>query len=128
MGGVPTNYITEVLTQTKDGKDKVVPGLLAAGEVACASVHCANRLGANSLLDIIIFGRAASKLIESKLKHNTPHKDLPKRAGEKTLDMIDKYRYANGDISTGDLRNEMQTTMQKHAAVFRIEKTLAEGC
>ena len=128
MGGVPTNYITEVLTQTKDGKDKVVPGLLAAGEVACASVHGANRLGANSLLDIIIFGRAASKLIESKLKHNTPHKDLPKRAGEKTLDMIDKYRYANGDISTGDLRNEMQTTMQKHAAVFRIEKTLAEGC
>lgn len=107
MGGIPTNYITEVLTKNSDGKDKVVPGLLAAGEAACASVHGANRLGANSLLDIVVFGRAASKLVETKLKKNTPHKDLPKNAGEKTLATIDKYRHANGEISTADLRLEM---------------------
>ena len=128
MGGVPTNYMTEVLTQGKDGKDKVVPGLLAAGEVSCASVHGANRLGANSLLDIIIFGRAAAKLVEKKLKKDTSHKELPKRAGEKTLDMIDKYRFADGDVPTAEIRMEMQKTMQKHAAVFRIEKSLVEGC
>jgi len=102
--------------------------LLAAGEVSCASVHGANRLGANSLLDIIIFGRAAAKLVEKKLKKDTPHKELPKRAGEKTLDMIDKYRFADGDVPTADIRMEMQMTMQKHAAVFRIEKSLADGC
>lgn len=84
-----------------------MPGLLAAGEVACASVHGANRLGANSLLDIIIFGRAASKLVKDKLVPGAKHKDLPRNCGEKTLAMVDKYRHANGEFSTADVRLEM---------------------
>lgn len=84
---------------------------MAAGEVACASVHGANRLGANSLLDIVVFGRAAAKLVESKLKPGSPHKDLPKNAGENSIAMIDKYRWANGDRSTADIRKDMQLTM-----------------
>jgi len=85
MGGVPTNWKTEVLSIDKNGKDVIVPGLLAAGEVASASVHGANRLGANSLLDIVVFGRAAAKTVKEKLKPGTPHKELPKDCGEKTL-------------------------------------------
>jgi len=100
MGGIPTNYKTEVLTLDKDGNDKIVPGLLAAGEAACASVHGGNRLGANSLLDIVVFGRGASLLVKEKLKPGTPHRDLPKDAGEKSIACLDKYRYAKGDIST----------------------------
>ncbi|KAL4511863.1 hypothetical protein ABPG72_012708 [Tetrahymena utriculariae] len=127
MGGVPTNWKTEVITQDKNGKDKVVPGLLAAGENACASVHGANRLGANSLLDIVVFGRAAAKLVKEKLKPGTPHKDLPKNAGEQALARLDKYRFANGEYTTHHVRTAMQETMQRHAAVFRIEKLMAEG-
>lgn len=82
MGGVPTNWKTEVINVDKEGNDVVVPGLLAAGEVACASVHGANRLGANSLLDIVVFGRAAAKTVKEKLKPGTPHKPLPANAGE----------------------------------------------
>lgn len=111
MGGVPTNWKTEVLTQDKNGKDKIVPGLLAAGENACASVHGANRLGANSLLDIVVFGRAAAKLVKEKLKPGTPHKDLPKNAGQEALARLDKYRYANGSHTTHYVRNAMQETM-----------------
>lgn len=85
MGGVPTNYRTEVIDMDKDGNDYVVPGLLAAGEVACASVHGANRLGANSLLDIVVFGRAAAELVKEKIKPGAPHKPLPKNAGEESL-------------------------------------------
>ncbi|KAL4471632.1 hypothetical protein ABPG74_008525 [Tetrahymena malaccensis] len=127
MGGVPTNWKTEVITQDKNGKDKIVPGLLAAGENACASVHGANRLGANSLLDIVVFGRAAAKLVKEKLKPGTPHKDLPKNAGEQALARLDKYRFANGEYTTHHVRTAMQETMQRHAAVFRIEKLMAEG-
>lgn len=126
MGGVPTNYKTEVLDH-RNGKDVVIPGLLAAGEAACASVHGANRLGANSLLDIVVFGRASSKTVKEKLKPGTKHPDLPKDAGKKTLDMLDKFRYANGDVTTAEVRLKMQTTMQKHAAVYRIGKTLQQG-
>lgn len=126
MGGVPTNHKTEVLDH-RNGKDVIIPGLLAAGEAACASVHGANRLGANSLLDIVVFGRAASKTVKEKLKPGTKHPDLPKDAGKKTLDMLDKFRYANGDVTTAEVRLKMQTTMQKHAAVYRIGKTLQEG-
>ena len=104
MGGVPTNYKTEVLTIDSEGKDVIIPGLLAAGEVACSSVHGANRLGANSLLDIVIFGRAAAKLVKEKLKPGTPHPDLPKNCGEECLARVDKYRFATGDISTADIR------------------------
>lgn len=77
-----------------------MPGLLAAGENACASVHGANRLGANSLLDIVVFGRAAAKLVKEKLKPNTPHKDLPANAGQEAIARLDKYRYANGSYTT----------------------------
>lgn len=111
MGGVPTNWKTEVITQDKNGKDKIVPGLLAAGENACASVHGANRLGANSLLDIVVFGRAAAKLVKEKLKPGTPHKDLPKNAGQEALARLDKYRYANGSYTTHHVRTAMQETM-----------------
>lgn len=110
MGGVPTNYKTEVLDH-RNGKDVIIPGLLAAGEAACASVHGANRLGANSLLDIVVFGRASSKTVKEKLKPGTKHPDLPKDAGKKTLDMLDKFRYANGDVSTAEVRLKMQQTM-----------------
>lgn len=127
MGGVPTNHKTQVLKQDKNGKDAIVPGLLAAGENACASVHGANRLGANSLLDIVIFGRAAAKTVKELLKPGTPHKDLPKNAGQESLARLDKLRYANGSYTTHHVRTAMQETMQRHAAVFRIEKLMAEG-
>lgn len=107
MGGVPTNYKTEVLKHI-NGQDVIVPGLLAAGEAACASVHGANRLGANSLLDIVVFGRASSKLVKEKLKPGTKHADLPKDAGRSTLEMLDKYRHANGDLKTSEIRTKMQ--------------------
>jgi succinate dehydrogenase (ubiquinone) flavoprotein subunit len=85
MGGIPTNWKTEVITLDKDGKDKIVEGLLSAGEAACASVHGANRLGANSLLDLVVFGRAAAKTIGEKCKPGDKQPELPKNAGEKTL-------------------------------------------
>lgn len=111
MGGMPTNYKTECLRQTADGKDEVVPGLLAAGEIACASVHGANRLGANSLLDIVVFGRASAMLVKEKLKPNTPHAPLPANAGEECLTRLDKYRFAKGDIPVAHVRLFLQKTM-----------------
>ncbi|KAI8805940.1 FAD binding domain-containing protein [Cladochytrium replicatum] len=126
MGGIPTRYTGEVITQ-KDGKDEVVPGLYAAGEAACVSVHGANRLGANSLLDIVVFGRAAALHIKDNLKPGTPHAPLPKDAGAKTLANLDKVRYADGGIPTADIRLRMQKVMQKDAAVFRTQTSLEEG-
>lgn len=127
MGGVPTNYKTEVIT-TKNGKDVIVPGLLACGEQACASVHGANRLGANSLLDLVVFGRRAAKTVKENLKPNTPHKPLPSDAGQASIARFDKIRYANGDYTTHEVRTAMQQTMQRHAAVFRIQDLMQEGC
>ncbi|KAI8806903.1 FAD binding domain-containing protein [Cladochytrium replicatum] len=126
MGGIPTRYTGEVITQ-KDGKDEIVPGLYAAGEAACVSVHGANRLGANSLLDIVVFGRAAALHIKDNLKPGTPHAPLPKDAGAKTLANLDKVRYANGAIPTADIRLRMQKVMQKDAAVFRTQSSLEDG-
>ncbi|KAJ3211169.1 succinate dehydrogenase flavoprotein subunit [Entophlyctis luteolus] len=126
MGGIPTRYTGEVISH-KDGKDSVVPGLYAAGEAACVSVHGANRLGANSLLDIVVFGRACALHIKDNLKPGTPHRPLPADAGEKTLANLDKIRYANGANKTADVRLSMQKVMQNHAAVFRTEDTLQEG-
>jgi len=91
-----------------EGKDEIIPGLLAAGEVACASVHGANRLGANSLLDIVVFGRASAMLVKEKLKPNTPHAPLPNNAGEETIARLDKYRYAKGDIPVAKVRLFLQ--------------------
>jgi len=127
MGGIPTNYHGEVLTKTVDNPDHVVPGLMAAGEAACVSVHGANRLGANSLLDIVVFGRAVALRVEETLKKDTPHKPLPKNAGLEAVQNLDKLRYANGKYRTAEIRDKMQRVMQNNAAVFRTGETLKEG-
>lgn len=126
MGGVPTNYRGQVLT-TNNGKDAVVPGLYACGEAACSSVHGANRLGANSLLDLVVFGRACAKTIAEEHRPGEKVASLPDNAGEESVANLDWVRNANGTIPTADLRLNMQKTMQNHAAVFREEKTLKEG-
>jgi succinate dehydrogenase (ubiquinone) flavoprotein subunit len=127
MGGIPTDYHGQVLTLKDGNPDAVVPGLMAAGEAACVSVHGANRLGANSLLDIVVFGRACANRVEDTLKKDTPHKPLPKNAGEESVANLDKIRFANGSRSVADIRNEMQRVMQNNAAVFRTGETLKEG-
>jgi succinate dehydrogenase (ubiquinone) flavoprotein subunit len=128
MGGVPTDWKTQVLTLDANGKDKVVPGLLASGEVAAASVHGANRLGANSLLDLVVFGRRNAITIGETSKPGEKQPDLPKGAGEESIAKLDYLRWKNGTIGTAELRLEMQRTMQNHAAVFRKEDILKEGC
>eukprot|EP00181_Compsopogon_caeruleus_P003246 CAMPEP_0184686244 /NCGR_PEP_ID=MMETSP0312-20130426/21774_1 /TAXON_ID=31354 /ORGANISM="Compsopogon coeruleus, Strain SAG 36.94" /LENGTH=640 /DNA_ID=CAMNT_0027141135 /DNA_START=53 /DNA_END=1975 /DNA_ORIENTATION=- len=127
MGGIPTNWKGEVLTM-QDNRDKVVPGLLAAGEAACASVHGANRLGANSLLDIVVFGRACAKTVADYVKPGLPHKPLPSHTIEKALANLDRFRHSQGSLSTSEVRLKMQRIMQDHAAVFRTQESLAEGC
>lgn len=127
MGGIPTNYKAEVLRPTADDPEAVAPGLMSIGEAACVSVHGANRLGCNSLLDLVVFGRAAALRCGELIKPNTPHKPLPENILEPALQHFDRIRNANGSISTSQLRLRMQRTMQKHAAVFRTEDTLREG-
>ena len=124
MGGVPCLYTGQVIDH-RDGEDKIVPGLYAAGEAACVSVHGANRLGANSLLDIVVFGRAAALHIAESGKQPAP--ELPTSAGEESIANLDKVRFSSGARGTADLRTDMQKTMQKHAAVFREPKMLEEG-
>lgn len=126
MGGIPTNYHTEVLT-LKDGKQTIVPGLMAIGEAGCVSVHGANRLGSNSLLDLIVFGRAAAYRAAEIIKAGMPHKKLKPEILDPIISRLDKIRNAKGDISVADLRLKMQRTMQDHAAVFRTEEVLEEG-
>lgn len=127
MGGIPTNYNTEVLTTGKDGKDKVVPGLFAAGEAGCASVHGANRLGANSLLDLVVFGRTAATRVAELVKPNSPPITLAKNAGEVSLQRFDEVRHRTGGTPTAVLRRELQTLMQAKAPVYRNTKDLAQG-
>ena len=127
MGGIPTNHYGEVVTLKEGNPDKVVRGLMAIGENACVSVHGANRLGSNSLLDIIVFGRAAAIRCSQILTRNAPHKPLPRQAGEETLAWLDKLRYANGQLTTATIRSDMQNLMQNYAAVFRNGTTLQEG-
>ncbi|GMF52866.1 unnamed protein product [[Candida] boidinii] len=127
MGGIPTKWTGEVVTQNEKGEDEIVPGLLACGESACASVHGANRLGANSLLDLVVFGRAVSHTIRDSLKPGMPHEELPADIGFESIANLDKLRNANGSTSTAELRLEMQQSMQKHVAVFRKQDTLDEG-
>ncbi|BFZ53648.1 succinate dehydrogenase flavoprotein subunit [Savitreella phatthalungensis] len=126
MGGIPTNYHGQVVT-IKDGKDQIVPGLYAAGENACASVHGANRLGANSLLDLVVFGRAVANHITETLKPGTPLPQMPADSGAASIANLDKLRTANGTISTADLRLKMQKAMQTDMAVFRTQESLDEG-
>ncbi|MFS0735953.1 succinate dehydrogenase flavoprotein subunit [Sphingomonas sp. 1P06PA] len=127
MGGVPTNYHGEVVT-LKDGEpDSVVPGLFAVGEAACVSVHGANRLGSNSLIDLVVFGRATGHRIADLLKPNGKHGAVDSSADDKALSRLDRFRNASGGTPTATLRNEMQRAMQAHAAVFRDNALLAEG-
>jgi len=127
MGGIPTNYKAEVLRPTTDNTEAVAPGLMAIGEAGCVSVHGANRLGCNSLLDLVVFGRAAALRCGELIRPNTPHKPLPENILQPALRHFDRIRNAKGAISTSQLRLRMQRTLQKHAAVFRTEDTLREG-
>ncbi|NID14439.1 succinate dehydrogenase flavoprotein subunit [Luteibacter yeojuensis] len=127
MGGIPTNYHGEVVTKLGDDPDAVVPGLFAIGEAACVSVHGANRLGSNSLLDLVVFGRAVANRCAEIVKPGTPHSDLPANALDKILGRFDALRHADGGTPTAQIRAEMQKTMQSDAAVFRTGDTLKEG-
>ncbi len=127
MGGVPTNYNAQVLDYDKKGGTKIVEGLMAVGETACVSVHGANRLGSNSLLDLVVFGRSAAIQARKVINSDDTPKEAPKEAIDKALDHLDKIRFADGKIHTSEIRLNMQKTMQQHAGVFRIEKTMAEG-
>ena len=127
MGGIPTNYHGEVINPKGADPDAIVPGLMAAGEAASASVHGANRLGANSLLDIVVFGRACANRVGEVLKPGTPHKPLPANAGEATIARLDALRNSKGNLPTSVIRRNMQRNMQNNAAVFRTQETLAEG-
>ena len=127
MGGIPANYRGEAIRPAAGNPDAVYPGLMAIGEAACVSVHGANRLGCNSLLDIIVFGRAAAERCTELIKPNTPHQSLPVRAGDEALARFDGYRYAAGSTPTSSLRQEMQQIMQNHCSVFRTHNVLEEG-
>ncbi len=127
MGGIPTNYHGEVVTLKDGDPDHVVPGLFAVGEAACVSVHGANRLGSNSLIDLVVFGRAAGLRLGEILKPNVTAKPLPKDGADFALARLDHFRHADGGSPTAAIRLEMQRTMQADCAVFRTEATLAEG-
>jgi succinate dehydrogenase / fumarate reductase, flavoprotein subunit len=126
--GVPTNYHGEALRPTDSEPDAICPGLMAIGECGCASVHGANRLGTNSLLDIVVFGRAAAIRAAELIKPGSPHPALPKNGAEQALSRLDRLRHANGSRRTADVRIDMQKTMQSNAAVFRTQAVLEEGC
>jgi len=127
MGGIPTNYHGEVLRPTAADPDATVDGLMAVGEAACVSVHGANRLGSNSLLDLVVFGRAAGLRCKEMVEPGAKQRDLPSDAGDNSLARLDKARHANGETGTADLRLEMQRVMQNNCAVFRTGEVLKEG-
>ncbi|WP_321395253.1 succinate dehydrogenase flavoprotein subunit [Emcibacter sp.] len=127
MGGIGCNYHGEVLNPTVEDPDRVVPGLMAVGEAACVSVHGANRLGSNSLIDLVVFGRAAAHRVAEVVKPRTAHKPLPDDNADFALSRLDKYRYADGSHTTAQVRDRMQRTMQANCAVFRQQDTLEAG-
>ena len=128
MGGIPTNYHGEVVTIGADGDpETVVQGLFAVGEAACVSVHGANRLGSNSLIDLVVFGRATGHRLKETIKPGAAQAELPEDSAEMALTRLDHFRYANGGSPTAEVRLEMQRTMQGHAAVFRTDELMAEG-
>jgi succinate dehydrogenase flavoprotein subunit len=127
MGGIPTNYMGEALTLKDGNPDTVIPGLMAVGEGACVSVHGANRLGSNSLIDLVVFGKAAGEQAAKSLGDGMKHQELPKNAGEESLARLDRFRYAKGKTSTAEMRLAMQKAMQEDAAVFRTGETLSKG-
>jgi len=127
MGGIPTNYHGEALTKKNGNEDFAVPGLMSLGEAACVSVHGANRLGSNSLIDLVVFGRAAAARCAEVLRPGESHPDLPKDSAERALARLDKFRHAAGTTSTAQLRLKMQKVMQNNCAVFRTAEVLEEG-
>jgi len=127
MGGIPTNIHGEVLRPTADDPEAVCPGLMAIGEAACVSVHGANRLGTNSLLDIVVFGRAAALRARDTLKAGAEQKPLAPDNADKALARFDTLRNANGSLPVAKIRDDMQQTMQSNVAVFRDEKILTDG-
>ncbi len=127
MGGIPTNLHGEVVNLVDGDPDHIMPGLMAIGEAACVSVHGANRLGSNSLLDLIVFGRAAAVRAAELLKGDTGKASLSETAGEPALARFDELRYAQGKIPSAQIRHDMQQTMQNHCAVFRTEDSLRKG-
>ncbi len=128
MGGIPSNWRTEVVALRNGDPDAVVPGLMTVGEAACTSVHGANRLGGNSLIDLVVFGRAAAHHAAETIRPGAPHKQLPKDAGEQAIARVDRLLNARGSIGAGQIRLNMQRTMQRYAGVFREAGTLEEGC
>jgi len=128
MGGIPTNHHGEVVTLRDGDPDSTVPGLYAIGEAACVSVHGANRLGSNSLLDLIVFGRAVAMHCGEHIAPGQSHKPLPEGTVDRLLDEFDRLRHADGDMPTAEIRGNMQQVMQNNAAVFRTGETLEEGC
>jgi succinate dehydrogenase / fumarate reductase flavoprotein subunit len=127
LGGIPTNYWGEVLTVKNGDPDTVVPNLYAIGEAACVSVHGANRLGSNSLIDLVVFGKAAGAKASEGLKNGEKHSDLPKDAGDYSLARLDHFRNAKGKTPTAELRLAMQRAMQEDASVFRTGPILESG-
>src|SRR5271163_3502647 len=127
MGGIPTNYHGEVLTKVDGDPDAIVPGLMALGEAGCVSVHGANRLGSNSLIDLVVFGRSAALRCAELIEPGEKHSELPKDSAELPLSRLDKFRYADGSTPTADLRLHMQLVMQSNCAVFRTGEVLEEG-
>ena len=128
MGGIPTNYWGEVLNPSKEDEDLVQPGLMAVGEAGCASVHGANRLGSNSLIDLVVFGRAAAIRAKEVVNKESSNRPLNFNSCDQAMERFDKLRHAKGNTSTAELRKNMQIVMQEDAAVFRSKETLAEGC
>ncbi|MCB2011855.1 MAG: succinate dehydrogenase flavoprotein subunit [Geminicoccaceae bacterium] len=128
MGGIPTTHLTEALTSRDGNTDTLVPGLMAVGEASCASVHGANRLGGNSLIDLVVFGRAAAHRVTELVKPGSPQRPLPKDSHDKAVSRVDRLLSGNGGTPTGEMRLEMQRSMQKHATVFREGPMLEEGC
>ena len=127
MGGIPTNHRAEVVTRRSGDNDYVIPGLMAIGETGCVSVHGANRLGSNSLLDLVVFGRAAALRAKQLVKLNEGRRSLPRNIEARAIDHFDRFRYSSGDTRTSEIRLQMQRTMQKHCAVFRTQELLDEG-
>ena len=128
MGGIPTNYHGEVLNPSASDAERTVPGLMAIGEAACVSVHGANRLGSNSLIDLVVFGRASAIRASEIVKPGERHAPLPANAGDNAVSRLDHFRNASGSTPTAELRLEMQKTMQENCAVFRTGEVLQEGC
>jgi succinate dehydrogenase / fumarate reductase flavoprotein subunit len=127
MGGIPTNFHGEVVIKKDGDPDVIVPGLMAIGEAACVSVHGANRLGSNSLIDLVVFGRAAGQRAAELVTPGAKQADLPANSAEPALARLDRFRYAKGSVPTAELRLQMQKVMQNHCAVYRTGETLEEG-